>query len=136
MQKNKLLTVLFITAVLCGCSSGNNYTKAENPLDAGREFIDACLKGDFTKAAFYMVDDARNKELLQTQEKSYNDQSTPEKKEYNEASITIFEDATIDVSTHIINFQNSFDKTGRKVKVILNNGTWQVDFKYTFDGNL
>jgi hypothetical protein len=59
-----------------------------------------------------------------------------EKKEYHDASITIFEDAVLNDTTHIINFQNSYDKIGRKVKVILHNESWLVDFKYTFDGNL
>ena len=83
-----------------------------------------------------MIDDARNKALLQTQEKNYNEKSSAEKNEYRDASITIFEDAAINDSTHIINYQNSYDKTGRKVKVILRNNNWLVDFKYTFDGNL
>ncbi|HRI19971.1 MAG TPA: DUF4878 domain-containing protein [Panacibacter sp.] len=136
MQKIKCFIIIFLTAVLCGCSSGNNYARAEDPLDAAREFIDACLKGDFTKASFYMTDDARNRELLQKQEKSYVGKSKDEKQEYYNASIIIFEDAAINDATHIINYQNSYDKTGRKVKVILHNGTWQIDFKYTFDGNL
>lgn len=136
MQKVKRVIIFFFTALLFGCGSGNNYAKAEYPLDAAREFIDACLKGDFTKASFYMTDDARNRELLQKQEKSYAGKSKEEKLEYNNASIIIFEDAAIDEATHIINYQNSYDKTGRKVKVILRNNTWRVDFKYTFDGNL
>ncbi|HRI21116.1 MAG TPA: hypothetical protein PLA68_09175, partial [Panacibacter sp.] len=62
--------------------------------------------------------------------------SKDEKQNYNDANIIIIEDATIDNSTHIINYQNSYDKVGRKVKVILVNDKWLVDFKYTFDGNL
>ena len=53
-----------------------------------------------------------------------------------DASRPINEDATVNDSTHIINYKNSYDNTGRKVKVILSNNEWLVDFKYTFDGNL
>ena len=83
-----------------------------------------------------MVHDPRNDDLMDKQEKSYATKNKEEKLAYHEASITIFEDATIDDSTHIINYQNSYDKTGRKVKVVLHKGNWLVDFKYTFNGNL
>jgi len=136
MRKLKLVTVFFCSIVFCSCSNRNKYIPAENPLDAGREFIDGCLKGEFKRAGFYMIDDTRNKELLQTQEKNYNSKSKDEKRQYLEASIIINEDAAVNDSMHIINYQNSYDKTDRKVKVVLRNNNWQVDFKYTFDGNL
>lgn len=126
------LFMLFLNA----CGDHKYYPKAENALDAGREFIDACLKGDFDRASSYMINDERNNEILTRQKKSFNEKSEKEKQEYHDASITIFEDAVINDTTHIINFSNSYDKTGRKVKVILRNDTWLVDFKYTFDGNL
>ncbi len=36
--------------IACACNSSDNdkYPKAENAFDAGREFIDGCLKGDFS----------------------------------------------------------------------------------------
>ncbi|MEP6597718.1 MAG: hypothetical protein ABJA71_17315 [Ginsengibacter sp.] len=135
MRRVKLITVFFCSIIL-SCCHGRNYARAENALDGGREFIDGCLKGDFSKASFYMLDDSRNKELLQTQQKNYNAKSREEKQQYHDASIIIIEDATINDSTHIINYQNSYDKIGRKVKVILHDNDWLVDFKYTFNGNL
>jgi hypothetical protein len=36
----------------------------------------------------------------------------------------------------IVNYSNSFKKKQMPVKVIKRNGTWQVDFNYTFTGNL
>jgi len=132
----KFITAIAFSIIFCCCSNEKNYPKAENALDAGREFIDGCLKGDFERAAFYMTNDAHNKELLQTQQKNYNAKSKEEKQLYNNASIIINEDAVLDDSTHIINYRNSFDKTARKVKVVQQNKEWLVDFKYTFDGNL
>jgi len=136
MPLMKYAVALLLVLLISSCGNGKNYPKAENALDAGREFIDACLKGDFDKAAFYMLNDPRNNDILLKQKKSYTEKSETEKKEYANASITIFEDAVINDSTHIINFQNSYDKFGRKVKVVFHNETWLVDFKYTFDGNL
>ena len=134
MRLLQFITGIFYCAVLCSCSE--KYSKAENALDAGREFIDGCLKGDFDKATYYMLDDTQNKKLLLEQKRNYDGKSKQEKLEYSQASIIINEDATINDSTHIINYQNSYDKIGRKVKVILNNSKWLVDFKYTFNGNL
>jgi hypothetical protein len=128
--------VLFAGFCCIACNNEKVYPKAEDALDAGREFIDGCLKGDFAKAAYYMIPDERNKNLLDTQQINYEKEPKSVKEEYNAASIIINEDAVLNDSTHIINYQNSYDKTGRKVKVILRNNSWQVDFKYTFDGNL
>jgi hypothetical protein len=121
---------------LCNCDSNKIYPKAEDALDAGREFIDGCLKGDFDKASFYMVNDSVNNNMMLNLKRKYKEKSDAQKKEYSGASITIFEDAVLDDSTHIINYQNSYDKVGHKVKVVFHNSTWLVDFKYTFDGNL
>src|SRR3954449_5774672 len=127
--------IIFFSCILFSCAE-KHYTKAENALDAGREFIDGCLKGDFDKASYYMLQDDKNKSLLLQQKRNYDAKSKEEKQEYNSASIIIYEDATINDSTHIINYQNSYDKVGRKVKVISKNNTWLVDFKYTFNPNL
>lgn len=130
-------TISFLFLILlCNCGGNKIYPKAEDALDAGREFIDGCLKGDFDKAAFYMINDTTNNNMLLNLKRKYKEKSDAQKKEYSEASITIFEDAVLDDSTHIINYQNSYDKVGHKVKVVRRNNTWLVDFKYTFDGNL
>jgi hypothetical protein len=128
--------VLFFMLVISSCGSSKHYPKAENALDAGREFIDATLKGDFERAAFYMVKDPQNDDLLQKQKASYSTKTDKEKKDYFDASINIFEDAVINDTTHVIGFQNSHDRIGRKIKVVLREDNWLVDFEYTFSGNL
>lgn len=132
----RYITGFLLVVLLCNCGGNKIYPKAENALDAGREFIDGCLKGDFDKASFYMVNDSTNDNMMLNLKRKYNEKSAAQKKEYSEASITIFEDAVVNDSTHVINYQNSYDKVGHKVKVVLQNNTWSVDLKYTFDGNL
>ncbi|MBG9374966.1 hypothetical protein I5907_01865 [Panacibacter sp. DH6] len=132
----KYFAIFIAAVVLNACDDGKHLKPAENAFDAGREFIDGCLKGDFDRAAFYMIRDVRNTDLLNKQESSYKTKDAKEKEAYSTASINIFEDAVVADSIHIINFQNSYDKIGRKVKVIFRNEEWLVDFKYTFDGNL
>src|SRR5204863_6505691 len=60
-----LISFLFVFT-FCNCTENKVYEKAENALDAGREFIDGCLKADFDKATFYMVSDSTNKNMLLT----------------------------------------------------------------------
>jgi hypothetical protein len=125
----------FVAAIAIACNNAE-YEPAETALESGREFIDGCLRGDFKKATFYMLDDnANNSDLLKIK-RDYALKSADQKHEYAAASIIINEDATIDDSTHIINYANSYDKISRKVKVIKKDGKWLVDFKYTFNGNL
>lgn len=125
--------MVFMSALLLSC---NNYPKAENPLDAAREFIDACLKGDFDKANFYMLQDSENKAQLEKLKAAYRARSASQKSGYNDANIVILEDDTVNDSTEIINYKNSFDNVARKARVVQQNGAWLVDLKYTFNGNL
>lgn len=130
---------LFVFVCLCvtACvGKSDEFSKAENAFDAGREFIDGCLKGDFKRAAFYMVNDTENTNDLLHIKNKYKEKSKDEQQNYYKASIIVNEDATVSDTVHVINYMNSYDKVARKVKVVLRNNTWQVDFKYTFNGNL
>jgi len=135
MKKVYLTVVVCISLAAC-VGNSNEFPKAENAFDAGREFIDGCLKGDFKRAAFYMVNDVENTNDLQQIKKTYKEKSQDQQQNYYKASIIVNEDETVSDSVHIINYMNSYDKIARKVKVVLRNNTWQVDFKYTFNGNL
>jgi len=130
-----LAAVTFVS-VLLSCSGNKEYPRAENAFDAGREFIDGCLKGDFDKASFYMLKDEDNKARLLKLQADYKFKSKSDKQQYHDASINILDDEEVDDHTHIINYKNSYDHIARKVKVILQGNDWLVDFKYTFNGNL
>ena len=134
-QMKKQFSYLIVVLIFFACNI-SKYQPAPTALQAGREFIDACLKGDFDKADFYMADDSTNNSYLLNIETDYHQKTADEKIQYGKASINIIEDAAINDSTHIINYKNSYDNIGRKVKVVNSNGIWLVDFKYTFDGNL
>ena len=134
-MKNHWLYVLLMLGLSCQ-TGDTSYPKAENALDAGREFIDACLKGDFKKANRYMIDDAENKLFLKKITLAYQHKNAREKKEFHDASINISEVQELDDSTSIISYKNSFDNIMRKLKVKKTKGDWLVDFKYTFSGNL
>jgi hypothetical protein len=117
-------------------SCGQKYPAATTPLEGAREFIDGYLKGDFTKAQAYMINDDENQKDLLKIKRDYHAKSEDQKHDYAVASIIINEDAALNDTIHIINYSNSYDKIARKVKVIQRDGKWLVDFKYTFNGNL
>ncbi len=132
------ICMLSIAILLFSCTGRETvaYTKAENAFDAGREFIDGCLKGDFKKATFFMLQDTVNNQQLDKLAKDYALKTKSDKAEYRQASIIIGDEETLNDSTHIIHYRNSFDKIARKVKVTRRDDNWLVDLKYTFDGNL
>lgn len=127
-----MIAILFSVA----CKSSSSYQDASNALDAGREFIDASLKGDFAKAYFYMLQDAENKQFLDKIETDYRQKDRDGREQFRQASINIGEITDITDKETIINYSNSYDKIGRKIKVVYQNNKWVVDFKYTFNPNL
>lgn len=133
------LKYLFLSfyLLLCACNNTNTqFPPAENALDAGREFIDACLKGDFIKANAFMLDDSTNRGHLQRAETKFREYDKEGRQQLRSASINISEVSDVDTATSIIYYSNSFDQKPLKVKVVKQNEKWLVDFKYTFNPNL
>ena len=120
------------------CNEANNNKKATFPLEAGRYFIDASLKGDYMEARKFLLADSINLMYLERINDFYNKMKPEEKEGYKNANIIIGKDGIENVSDSvtIINYSNSFKNMPSKIKVIKVNGEWLVDFKYTFSGNL
>lgn len=128
----KMTTALkgMMLLLLVACSSpAKNFTPAENGLDAGREFIDACLKGDFSRAAFYMVDDEKNKQLLLNVEAAYREKDKEGRQELRLASINIKEVSEPNDSTVLLYHSNSLDTSSKQTIIVKRNNIWLVDFK-------
>jgi hypothetical protein len=129
----------FISSILLlciSCSGNEKYASAENALDAGREFIDGCLKGDFDKAGFYLLHNTINDAVLSKLKQEYQQKSSIAKKQLKDASITILNVEEVSADATIISYSNSFNNTTRVLKVIHNNNVWLVDVNYTVKGNL
>ena len=127
----KILTVSIILLVACATKK-TYYKKAENAFDAGREFIDAGLKGDFTKAAFFMIPDEANQQLLASLEKEYRSKDKEGRQQARTASINIIEVDDIDSVTSVIQYSSSFEKSTKRIKVVKKEANWLVDYKYSF----
>jgi len=132
----KWLLFLFSFVMLFSCKSNSGYPKAENALDAAREFIDGFLKGDTKKAEAYMVADEKNHALLNKLHRQLRTSSTDTQEGYKKSSIIIGEVDELTENEVIIQYKSSFDMAPKKVKVIKSEGKWLVDLKYTLNPNL
>ena len=121
---------------LFSCKQEPSFEPAQDSMDAGRQFIDGCMKGEFKRANFYMLQDQTNKDDLAKLQNAYDQKDADYRVQYRQASIIIDHEETLNDSTRIIYYKNSFDKVAHKVKVIKKDSGWLVDLKYTFDGNL
>jgi hypothetical protein len=118
--------ILFVLIAACS-GKEKSYAKAEDALGAGREYIGACMEGDFKKAAFYTVDDERNRMALAETEKSYREKDKEGRQELRTASININEVKNMPDNSTAIHYNYSFDKQARRLTVINKNGNWLVD---------
>lgn len=117
-----------ILILLAACTGKQaEYRKAEDALDAGREYINATLQGDFSRAAFYTVTDEKNKQLLLLTEKNYREKDKEGRQQFRTASINIAEVKELTDSTTAIHYSNSFDKEAHILQVVKRNQTWLVD---------
>ena len=124
MKKILLYTAILLTA--CNRKE-QNYSKAENALDAGREFITSCLQGDFTKAAFFMLPNEKNNQELIKIEKAYREKDKEGRQQFRSASINIVEVTDINDSTTLIKYSNSFDKLPHTLQVVKQQDSWLVN---------
>ncbi len=132
-------TIITIFTTCCilfyGCTGNEDYQKPDDPLEAGREFIRFALDGDMRKAKAFILRDGANERLFENIEKKYAAESLEEKTSYKDASIIINKLQSLNDSTTIINYSNSFKRENSEIKLVKINGEWWVDFKYTFTGN-
>lgn len=131
----KVLFLLFIITSLVSCKQ-----KEERPTDAlntAREFIRSSLDGKYERAKELMIQDSLNLYELGELEKKYKtEMSDNDKAEYKKASIIVHSVENVSDTVVIVNYSNSYKKKPMPVKVILRDGMWQIDFNYTFTGNL
>lgn len=132
----RFFTVVFLASfiLLSGCLGNSEYQKPADPLEAGREFIRFALDGDMRKAKLYILNEGPNYRLFENIEKKYAAESPEEKDSFKSASIIINKFQSLDDSTAIINYSNSFKKENSEIKLVKINGEWWIDFKYTFTG--
>jgi hypothetical protein len=118
------------------CNPNGNTINLTDPVEVGREFIDASLKGNYATAKKYVLVDSINMEYFNRYE-SFNEKlGSHEKDGYKNANIIIDSIQNISDSVTIINYSNTFKRSPDKIKLVKINNGWLVDFKFTFLGNM
>ena len=131
----KFSIILLVALSLYACKQ-----ERERPIDAletAREFIRSSLDGDYDWARELMIKDSLNLYELEIIEKKYKtEMSAADKEGYKSSSIIVHSVDNVSDSVVVVNYSNSYKKKQMPVKVIKRDGLWQVDFNYTFTGNL
>lgn len=122
----KLIGLAFILLFSCNAKQ-ESYRKAEDALDAGREYINACLVGDFSKARFYALPDEKNLSILAETEKEYRKKDKEGRQQLRTASIIIREVKELTDSTTVLEYSNSFENKASSLVILKRNQTWLVD---------
>jgi hypothetical protein len=114
-------------ALLMGCSTPTkNFPPAGSSIEAGRNYLEACLQGDFEKAVAYAAPTQAMKLHTANTEKNYRDLDKEGRSSFRQASI-IIEGITDQDSLHTrMNFQYSLDKKPRQIEIEKTNGKWLV----------
>ncbi|MEJ7627773.1 MAG: hypothetical protein WKF35_12990 [Ferruginibacter sp.] len=131
----KVIALLLFTGLIYSCSE-NKTIRPTTSLDTGREFIRASLDGNFVIAQELLLKDSQNMQLFESYKLYYDRLPQDKKNNYKNASYTINKYSDIDDSTTIINYSNSYMNKPLEIKVVRSNAIWNVDFKYTYSGNL
>ncbi|MFM9909540.1 MAG: hypothetical protein ACKVOW_09335, partial [Chitinophagaceae bacterium] len=127
-MKIKTISAAALLILSIACTSTEEYTKAENATDAGREFVRAALDGDYLRASFYLLKDSTNQLLFERQKKNYDQLSPKEKKAYQESSIRPVGIIVENDSTTIFRYYHSANPTDTTpLRIIKFQGDWMVD---------
>jgi hypothetical protein len=130
---------LFLLFAFYGCSNDDNKKKnekAENDIDAAREFIRSALDGKFTEARAYILADSVNLQYLDVVERSYQKLSSEKSYSYKLASINIHKVTPINDSITVVIFSNSYMNDRDTLKILKQNGKWLVDLKYLYEHDM
>jgi hypothetical protein len=133
-MKRALIVFSVFIMTIAACNNSTNVDKSD-PLESGRGFIDASLKGDYIKAQKYILPDSTNMEYLEGLKTFNNNMSAEDRRGYSDANIIIDSSIAKSDSVDIIYYTNSYKNKPSKIKLVKQNNQWLVDFKYTFIGN-
>jgi hypothetical protein len=129
----KWLNCLLLLLFSIGCNQHQaSFTPAETGLDAGREFMDGCLKGDFMKASYYMLTDQPNEGFLKATEDKYREADKEGRQQLRAASINIKEVIEPTDTTVQIHYSNTMDTTSKWLYIVKKQEGWKVDYKKSF----
>ena len=124
------ISLAIAVLLIVSCTDETKYTRAEDAQDAGREFIEASLDGDYAKARFYLFRDSINMLLIKQQQINYEQLSAEKKRVNREAAIRPLEIKNENDSTTLYKYYHTANtKDTTTIRIIRANGDWLVDLK-------
>ena len=137
MKRNSFI-FLFLLFSFYACNNDKQTAgKAENDIDAAREFIRSALDGKFNQARTYLLPDSSNIHYMDVAERNYQKADEDTKNGYHNASIRIYSPIThVNDSTTIIIYSNSFKNNPDTLKALRINGQWLIDLKYLYEHDM
>jgi len=120
-------TYTLLLALVIACSTPTkNFPPAGSSIEAGRNYVEACLQGDFEKATAYAAPTQSMKIHTANTEKNYRDLDKEGRSNFRQASIIILGITDQDSLHTQMNYQYSLDKKPRQVEIEKTNGKWLV----------
>jgi hypothetical protein len=137
MRSNLFFSFLFLLFLsACGNEERDRSDATqttESDVDAARNFIRTALDGRYDKLRPMVLQDSANLALIEITQMAYQSRMSPaDKQGYRDASINIHNVETLNDSTTIVAYSNSYKKEKANLKVVRQAGAWLVDFKYSF----
>lgn len=116
-----------LLTILMGCSTPTkNFPPAGSSIEAGRNYVEACLQGDFEKATAYAAPIQTMKSHTANTEKNYRTLDKEGRSNFRQASIIILGITDQDSLHTQMNYQYSLDKKPRQLEIEKTNGKWLV----------
>ena len=131
----KILSASFLLFILAACNNDKR-GKSENDVDAARNFIRSALDGKFGQARQYMLQDTANLQFLDVAQQNYERAPVQTINSYKGSTINIHQVNTINDSTTVVVYSNSFKKDHDTLKVLKVNNQWLVDLKYLYQHDM
>lgn len=133
----RILSLLFTTAILMFVSCEKPEPRPDDALGTGRLFIRSLLDGDFSTANELLYQDTSNLLSLQKFEEQYEKRLTKKEKEaYRKSDILIHQIENLNDSVMILYYSSSLQKQKKPLRILKKKDAWQIDFHYTYSGNL
>jgi hypothetical protein len=133
-MKQVLIVLASVMLIIAACNNAPEADKSD-PLESGRGFIEASLKGDYINAKKYLLQDSTNMEYFEGLKDFNMKMSREDRRGYSEANIIIDSSIAKSDSVNIIYYSNTYKNKPSKIKMIKHDNEWLVDFKYTFADN-
>lgn len=118
---------ILLLALIMGCTTPTkSFPPAGSAIEAGRNYVEACLQGDFEKATVYAASNETMKIHTVNTEKNYRNLDKEGRSNFRQASIIILGITDQDSLHTQMNYQYSMDKKTRQLEIEKKSGSWFV----------